>query len=515
MLLGLPLLSSGTSDVLSRRLRRLLEPDQKEVADAALDAALAAGATYADVRISRHRYQDLASREARIEAITERETYGMGVRVIAGGAWGFAASPTVTVDEAARLARRAVAVAQANAKITRAPIVLAPVDVYQDSWKTPIEKDPFQVPLSEKVDLLLATNAAALKGGASFCSSGMNFQHHAKYFASTEGSHIDQELYRSYGSFEATAVDERSGEFQSRRTLAQPVGGGYETLERWGFAAEAERAGAEAREKLAAASVEPGTKDLVLAPSHLWLTIHESVGHPTELDRALGYEANLAGTSFLTADKLGSFRFGSPIVSFQADKNQPGGLATVGYDDEGVKAGQWLLVKEGVFVDYQTTREQAGWIADVTGNERSHGTSYAEHWSDVQFQRMPNVNLLPDPHGGSADDLVGGVDDGIYMEGDASYSIDHQRYNFQFSAQLAWEIKGGKRGRLLRDVAYQAITPEFWSSCDAVGGAGTYALGGAYYDGKGEPVQSNAVSHGCPVARFRGVKVLNTRSVLA
>ena len=507
---SLPLVVGGPAFI-PRGLRRFLEADRKQVADAGLEAARAAGASYADVRISRHRYHNLFSREERIESIGDDQSYGSGVRVLVRGTWGFAAGRSVTSDEAARLARNAVATARVNAAVPHEEVVLAPVAAYTDSWKTPIGRDPFDVPLSEKTALLLAINAAATGAGAAFCSSSFSFQHHSKYYASTDGSYIDQDLYRSYGWFSATAVDRRSGEFQSRATLAQPAGRGYEAVEEWDYVGEAERAGAEAREKLTAPSVEPGRKDLVLAPSHLWLTIHESVGHPTELDRALGYEANLAGTSFLTPDKLGSFRFASPIVSFLADKDQPGALATVGYDDEGVKAEHWHLVKDGVFVDYQTTREQARWIQLSTGIDRSHGTSYAEHWHDVQFQRMPNINLVPDPDGGTAEDLISGVDDGIYLEGNSSYSIDQQRYNFQFSAQLAWEIKGGKRGRLLRDVAYQAITPEFWNACDGLGGPQTYALGGAYYDGKGQPGQTNAVSHGCPPARFRGVNVLNTR----
>jgi TldD protein len=257
----------------------------------------------------------------------------------------------------------------------------------------------------------------------------------------------------------------------------------------------------------AARSVEPGPRDLILLPSHLWLTIHESIGHPTELDRALGMEANFAGTSFLTPDLLGNYRLGSEIVTFHAEKTHPGSLATCGYDDDGVPTMEWPLVERGVFVDYQTTRDQAHLI----GRPRSYGTSYAQSWADVAFQRMPNVNLLPGDAALTLDDLIAGTDDGILIAGRSSYSIDHQRYNFQFSGQTCHEIKGGKVGDMLVDVAYQARTPDFWSACDAICGESEYAVGGSFHDGKGEPGQSNAVSHGCAPARFRRIDVINTR----
>ncbi|MGH9373418.1 MAG: TldD/PmbA family protein, partial [Vicinamibacterales bacterium] len=257
--------------------------------------------------------------------------------------------------------------------------------------------------------------------------------------------------------------------------------------------------------KLDALSVEPGRYDVILAPSNLWLTIHESVGHPTELDRALGYEANYAGTSFLTTDKLGTFQFGSTIVNFVADRTQPLGLATCGYDDDGVPSSEWDLVRDGLFVDYQTTRDQAAWI----GQKTSHGCSYADSWGSVPFQRMPNVSLKPGADPLTLEQLIADTSKGILWEGRSSYSIDQQRYNFQFSGQLVWEIRDGKIVGLLEDAAYQAITPEFWNSCDRICSEG-YALGGSFFDGKGEPGQVNAVSHGCAAARFRNVNVINT-----
>jgi TldD protein len=281
-------------------------------------------------------------------------------------------------------------------------------------------------------------------------------------------------------------------------------------METYPWVDEARQAGEDAVAKHTARTVEPGKRDLVLHPSHLWLTIHESVGHPTELDRALGMEANYAGTSFLTVDKMGSFRLGSDIVSFHGEKTHPGALATCAYDDDGVKTIEWPMVKKGIFVDYQTTRDQAHLI----GRERSHGTAYAQSWQDVAFQRMPNINLLPGDNPLSVEDLIASTDDGIYIKGRGSYSIDHQRYNFQFGGQTFYEIKGGKITGMLRDVAYQARTPEFWRACDAICSEDEYEVGGSFYDGKGEPGQSNAVSHGCSPARFRQINVINTeRSV--
>ncbi len=258
--------------------------------------------------------------------------------------------------------------------------------------------------------------------------------------------------------------------------------------------------------KLKAKSVEAGRYDLVLHPSHLWLTIHESVGHSTELDRALWWEANYAGTSFLRPEDAGKLKFGAPIVNFFADRMQPAGLATVGFDEEAVPAQRWYLVKNGIFVDWQTTRD----LAPQVGRKTSYGCLHAESWDSVPFPRMPNVSLEAGTGNTSLDDLVGGIERGVLIMGDGSFSIDQQRYNFQFGGQTFWEIQKGKVAGMLRDVAYQSRTTDFWGACDGLGGAATYRLGGAFNDGKGEPTQLNAVSHGCPVARFRGINVLNT-----
>src|SRR5919107_4777858 len=274
----------------------------------------------------------------------------------------------------------------------------------------------------------------------------------------------------------------------------------------------AERWASIAAEKLAAKSVEAGQYDLILDPTNLWLTIHESIGHPTELDRAIGQEANYAGTSFIAPPEkmIGKLRYGPEFMNIQADRTQPESLARVAWDDEGVPADTWLLIERGLFKDYQTTRDQVAWISGLTGVQRSHGCSFAQSWSDVQFQRMPNVSLLPGDRETSLDDIVADTKKGIVFRNRGSWSIDQQRYNFQFSGQVAYEVRDGKITGMLKDAAYQSRTPDFWNSMDMIGGKASYWLGGTFSDGKGEPGQSNSVSHGCPPARFRGVNIVNT-----
>ncbi|MFQ6615444.1 MAG: TldD/PmbA family protein [Fidelibacterota bacterium] len=492
----------------------------KDLLDIALNSASRGGVTYADVRISRHRNQSISTREDRIESVSNRESYGVGVRVLRDGTWGFAASHRVTPESIAQVTNRALAIARANRTRQSQPVELAPAGSYQDQWESPIQTDPFDVPVQDKINLLLTVNEEALKvKGARFCRSFMLLLNEDKHFASTEGTYVNQNVYRVWPSFTVTAVDSESGEFETRTADVLPMGRGYEYVEESDLVSLAPEMAEEAVRKLTARSVEPGKKDLILHPSHLWLTIHESVGHPTELDRALGYEANYAGTSFLTPDKMGRLQFGSEIVNFKADKTIPGGLATVGYDDDGVRTTEWYLVENGVFVDYQTIREQVLWPeyrrarreAGLPEVDRSYGCCYADSWSSIPFQRMPNIHLEPGKKPLSLDDLIADTEDGIYIVGDASYSIDQQRYNFQFSGQSFYEIKHGKITAMLRDVAYQANTEEFWNSCDAICDERFWEMGGSYYDGKGQPGQINAVSHGCSPARFRRVNVLNTR----
>jgi TldD protein len=483
------------------------EPDRARWAEMALALARKAGATYADVRVNRYRTQRLSTRERQVRNIVSNTSFGYGVRVLKRGSWGFAASPEFDEKKLAEVVRAAVEIAEANAGFQARPIRLAPQKPHKDHWTSGWKIDPFQVPVETKVAKLLAINERALTvKGARFVTSSMAFLGEDKFFASSEGSVIRQEILCSDCTFEVTAVDSARGEFQSRNSLSLPVQRGYELVEEYPYLAEAEQAAEEAVQKLSAKPVEPGQYDLVLHPTHLWLTIHENCGHPTELDRALGYEANFAGTSFLTPDKLGKFRYGSKWVNMVADRTQPGALATVAYDDDGAPAQRWYIVREGVFVDYQTTREQAEWVPGV----RPRACAHADSWASVVFQRMPNVSLDPLDSKLTQDDLIADVKKGILILGDGSYSIDQQRYNFQFGGQVFWEIENGKKSRLLRDVAYQGRTPEFWNACDAVAGAKEYLLGGTITDAKGEPGQMNAVSHGCPPARFRGINVINT-----
>ena len=500
-------LPAWISDVAAAEAAAAGAVNKNALADVALSTARRLGATYADIRINRYRNENISTREKQVQNVSRNQSFGFGVRVLLRGTWGFASSREVTPDEVARITRQAVDIARANSVYQRKRVTLAPAPKVIASWKSAFEKDPFDVPIDDKIEFLLKLNERALKtDGVSFVNSAMNWANEQKFYASTDGSRIDQYIIRGNPGFSVTAVNRGTGDFQSRSSYGGPQGLGYEYMEKYPWMKEAEEAGENAVAKLKAKPIEPGKYDLVLHPSHLWLTIHESVGHPTELDRSLWWEANFAGTSFLTRDKIGKLQFGSKIVNFVADRTQRGALATVGYDDEGVPGQQWHLVKDGVFVDWQTTRD----LASASPKKKSYGCLHADSWGSVSFPRMPNVSLQPSADNRSLDDLVAGVDNGILIYGDGSFSIDQQRYNFQFGGQTFWEIKNGKVGGMLRDVAYQSRTTDFWNSCDGLGGQSTYELGGSFNDGKGEPGQSNAVSHGCPVARFRQVNVLNT-----
>ena len=481
--------------------------DRENFADKAITLAKKAGADYADIRINRYDFENIFTRERQVQNVSSNGSYGYGVRVLKKGCWGFAASNDFSEKALGEAVNQAVGIAEANAALLSRPVRLAPEKAYKASWKSAYEIDPFTVPVERKIDLLLKLNERALGvKGASFVSSMMRFVREGKFFVSTEGSVIDQTLIRSYCSFNVTAVDRAKGDSQSRGSLSSPTQKGYEAIENHPYLDEAEQAAEEAVAKLRAKAVEPGEYDLLLDPTHLWLTIHESCGHPTELDRALGYEANYAGTSFLTPDKLGKFRYGSKLVNMVADRTQEHGLGTVAYDDDGVPAQKWYLVKEGIFVDYQTTREQVAWLDGM----KSRGCAHADSWESVVFQRMPNVSLDPLDSKVTQEELIADINNGILILGNGSFSIDQQRYNFQFGGQVFWEIKDGKKTQMLRDVAYQSRTPEFWNACDGVASRKEYWLGGAFNDGKGEPPQSNPVSHGCSPTRFRGINVINT-----
>lgn len=498
---------------------------KKRLADVALNAARAKGATYADARIGRYLNQFITAQEKRISNVVNTESAGIGVRVIANGTWGFAATSDMSTDGIARVAEKAVAIAKANSKFQTEPVQLAPVKaVGEVSWQTPIVKNAMTMPIKDKVDLLMEVNHAAMDNGANFITSILFLVNEQKYFASTDGSYIDQDIHRLWAPFFATGIG--PGGFKQRSGLGNPVGMGFEYLDgdpaeqvsiqganvgyrySYDMVKDAKEAGQQLQAKLKARSVEPGKYDLVLDPHHLMLTIHESVGHPLELDRVLGYEANYAGTSFATLDKWESktFNYGSKIVNLFADKTQPHSLGNVGYDDEGVKTKEWDLVKDGILVNYQAIRDQV----HIIGQKESHGCCYAQSWSDVQFQRMPNVSLRPNKQDLSADDIIKDVENGIYIVGRGSFSIDQQRYNFQFGGQLFYEIKDGKITEQIEDVAYQSNTQEFWNSCVQIAGQSDYRMGGSFFDGKGQPPQVSAVSHGCPTSRFNNINVIST-----
>ncbi|TRZ43166.1 TldD/PmbA family protein [Robertkochia solimangrovi] len=510
----------------------LLEPGmdvavKKRMADVALNTAKSMGASYADARIGRYLNQYVFTREKQVQNVVNTESFGIGIRVIANGTWGFASTNNVTEDGIKKATAQAVSIAKANSKIQKEPVVLAPTPSQGEvSWKTPIKKDFKEVPVSDKVAILLAANAGAMDNGASFVNSSLFMVNEQKYFASTDGSYIDQDIHRIWPTFGVTAIDRAAGKFKSRDAMSAPMGMGFEYMD--GLASEklkgpngltlyrnsydmvedAISAAKQANEMLSAKSVDPGKYDLVLEPNHLGLTIHESVGHPTELDRVLGYEANYAGTSFATMDKWksGDFKYGSDLVNIFADKIQPGSLGAVGYDDEGVKTKKWDIIKDGVLVNYQAIRDQVSML----GQKESHGCCYAQSWNDVQFQRMPNISLAPGKEKYSIDDMIKDVEKGIYIAGRGSYSIDQQRYNFQFGGTVFYEIKDGKIVGMLNDVAYQSNTQEFWNSCVKICDESDYRMFGSFFDGKGQPSQVSAVSHGSSTSRFNDINVINT-----
>lgn len=526
--LTLPNYTFGNEVSIEQLLDNPLAVSQKKVlADAALNTAKSLGATYTDVRIGRYLNQFILTRENKVQNISSTESFGVGVRVIVNGTWGFASTNNMTADGIKKATERAVAVAKANSKFQKEPVKLAPVQGYGEvSWNTPIKKNAFEVPVSEKLDLLLSANAAAMKGGATFVNSNLFQVNEQKYFASTDGSYIDQDVHRIWPSFNVQAIDRAAGKFKSRQEMAAPVGMGYEYLmpkaedklqgpggmilykNSYDIVEDAGIAARQAKEMLSAKSVEPGKYDMVLEPNHLGLTIHESVGHPLELDRILGYEANYAGTSFATLDKLqsGKFNYGSKVVNIFADKTQPGSLGAVGYDDEGVKCKRWDLIKGGILVNFQAIRDQA----HILGMNESHGCCYSQSWNDVQFQRMPNVSLAPGTEPYSSEQMIKDVEKGIYIAGRGSYSIDQQRYNFQFGGTVFYEIKNGQIAGMLNDVAYQSNTQEFWNSCAKICDEKDYRLFGSFFDGKGQPSQVSAVSHGSSTSRFNGINVINT-----
>ncbi|MFC4604473.1 TldD/PmbA family protein [Rhodococcus kronopolitis] len=493
------------SDFLALPLRTL--------ADAALSAARAAGASHADLRVHRLQTQSIRLRDGAVQSAVDGAELGLAVRVVIDGTWGFASSAELTAESAVRTADRAVEVARALRSLNRESVELAPEPVYRDAvWVSDYELDPFTVPTAQKVDLLTEySGRLSAADGVDHVTAGVLQVKEQTFYADLAGSTITQQRVRLHPELEATAVDAAAGSFETMRTLAPPAGRGWEYLSGtgWDWDDELARIPEWLAEKGKAPSVTAGPTDLVIDPTNLWLTIHESIGHATEYDRAIGYEAAYAGTSFATPDQLGTLKYGTPLMHVTADRTQRHGLASIGYDDDGVAAQHWDLVRDGILTGYQLDRV----FAPRLGLTRSNGCSYADSPHHVPIQRMANVSLQPDPdRDTSTADLIARVEDGIYVVGDKSWSIDMQRYNFQFTGQRFFRIRDGRLDGQLRDVAYQATTTDFWGSMEAVGGPSTWRLGGAFNCGKAQPGQVAAVSHGCPSALFRGVNVLNTRN---
>ncbi|MBW6415133.1 TldD/PmbA family protein [Candidatus Methylacidiphilum fumarolicum] len=479
------------------------------VAESALHTARLYGCQFSDIRICWILKERIISRENRIEELGGSFESGIGIRVLFEGTWGFASSNLLDPNEAAEKTKEAVEVAKKCLKLNPRRVELEKLPQIQGQWHQDVLVDPFGVPLEEKTSFLLDLNDKAIKAGADFCRSFFLFHKELRIYASSIGSWIEQTFLRTYPKFIVTVVDKKEGKFESRSSFEPPKSGGLEIIEKKAFEREVVEATHQAKEKLHAKSVVPGIKDLVLHPTNLWLTIHETIGHSTELDRVMGLESNYAGTSFLKVDQLGNFDFASPIVTIRADRNQPGGLASVGYDDDGIPSSwsDFLIIEKGILKNFQMAIGQAHWI----GKEKSNGCSYAQSYNFFPIQRMPNISLVPSEKKEQLKDLISGVEDGIYIIGDGSWSIDQQRYNFQFGGQLFYEIKNGEIRQMLRDVIYQGNTQSFWKSCDGICSKEEYKLCGTLFCGKGEPSQSAPVSHGAVPARFRNITILNSR----
>lgn len=495
----------------------------RSLGEVALARAQELGASHADFRFERVRYQHLRARDGVLQAASDVEDLGFAVRVVHRGAWGFASGVVLTPEEARRVAETAVSVAEVASAMTTAPVELAPEPTYDDvTWVSSYEVNPLDVPTAEKAAVLTGWTERLRRGAAvDHATAFVMAVQENKYYADLAGTRTTQQRVRMQPGFEAMGTG--ADTFDSMASIAPPVGRGWEYVAgsptgdgrgAWDWDAELEEVPELLAEKLEAPGVEAGTYDLVVHPSNLWLTIHESIGHATELDRALGYEANYAGTSFATYDKLGTLQYGSPVMNVTGDRTVEHGLATVGYDDEGVQTQSWDIVRDGVLVGYQLDRPMGAMKPELNpgpdGRGRSNGCAYADSPGHIPIQRMANVSLQPAPDGPSTEELIGRVERGLYVVGDKSWSIDMQRFNFQFTGQRFHTIRDGELVGQVRDVAYQATTTDFWGSMEAVGGPQTWVLGGAFNCGKAQPGQVAAVSHGCPTALFRGVRILNT-----
>jgi len=480
----------------------------KDLCMEAINTAFSLGVDYADIRIINQRDQSILMLDLSPKQINDEEIIGFGVRVLKNGAWGFAASSYVNKESINSVVREALQLANASSKIKEGKgVVLASEPIHKDHFKTPIEIDPFSVDMNDKIQLLLEINRRILNVKyIAKAFSRLRVTRRDQFFASTEGSLIETDVYTVNAGY--TAVSVKAGDSQDRSFQDYPLNKGWEHIKSEALVENAERIAEEAVMKIDADFPEEGKKDLVLDPAHLSLTIHESVGHATELDRILGYEANFAGRSFATTEKRGSFRYGSDMANFVADNTLPGGLATTGYDDEGVRCQKWDIIKNGILVDYSSTRE----VAPLIGEKRSKGSARADGYYNTPINRIPNLCLMPSRDDTTPEDLITGVEDGIFIEGRGSFSIDQMRLNFQFGGDAFFEIKNGRKGKMLRDVIYQSITPEFWGNLDAISGKDYWEPRGFRNCGKGEPMQSAQMTNGAPYARFRNINVIRGKS---
>jgi TldD protein len=529
--------SDAIADLLAQSPKgRVLESKFKGLSDVALTEAKRLGCTYADIRFTRRTNRGVNASggnrdEDEIggfgggrgggrggrggrgggrggfgnagEGAGANEAAGFGVRVIHSGVWGFASSPIVTQDEIRRITTMATEVAKAGAIAKKVDVKLAPVPAYTDYWVTPVVKDPEKIPQTEKQGLVQKVVDIAVKNKEVInVNANISLEHEWKYFASSEGSYIEQEIYTTTPSFTVTA--RKNGETRSRTYVGEPKTGGWEVAEASGLPENAERIAAEAVEYCTAKPIDMGMKDVILTPSHAMLTIHEIVAHATELDRIMGYEANYAGTSFVKVSDLGKLKYGSKIFNVTADRTIPGGVATIGYDDDGVKTQEWPIVREGILVGLQTNRESAHFI----GEKESRGCTAANSWRDYPFLRMPNVHVDAGPAGSpSPEEMIADTKDGVLIDGRGSYSIDQQRYNGQFGGNAFWEIKNGKKTRMVTNVTYNAITTDFFANLDAISGKEHWQMHGTGGDAKGQPTQTNSISHGSPWMRIRRIMV--------
>jgi TldD protein len=428
---------------------------------------------------------------------------GFGVRVIHSGVWGFASSPIVTEDEIRRITRIAAEVAKASAVAKKTDVKLAPVPAYSEYWASPLKQDPATVSTEEKQAYVQKVVDAALKNkDVSNVTAAVGVTSEWRYFASSEGSYIEQDTFEITPTFSVSA---KIGDVtKTRNFVGVPKTGGWEVAEDSDMLESAERIAAEAVEMTTAKPIGMGLKDLVLMPAHAMLTIHEIVAHATELDRILGYEANYAGTSFVKLTDVGKLKYGSPLMNVTADRTIPGGMATIGYDDDGVKTMEFPIVRDGILVGLQTNRE----TAPLIGDKASKGCTSASSWRDYPFLRMPNVHVEPGGKGApTPDQLVADTKDGVLIDGRGSYSIDQQRYNGQFGGNCFWEIRNGKKTRMVSDVTYNAITTDFWANLDAITGQESWRMFGTGGDAKGQPTQTNSISHGSPWLRIKKIMV--------